>query len=101
MTDQTSDPNAPAEYAFTVTHYTRPTGDYAGFSQVTTGDLSADDAKAWIDARNELSASQGLKATESAQDAPAAAPAGDGQPTLGEAASGQLGDGQGDVQASA
>jgi hypothetical protein len=101
MTDQTTEPGAPAEHAFTVTHYIRPTGDYAGFAQVTTGELSADDAKAWIDGRSEVAAQQGLAGLQSATEPPEAAPAGDGQPTLDEASEEPPADGQADVQASA
>lgn len=75
--DQTEAGQLP-EHAFTITHYIRPGNDYAGWSQVTSGEMSAGQAHDWLQARQEHAEQLGLRDAQPVTTAPGASPAGEG-----------------------
>jgi hypothetical protein len=74
MSESATPETTPAEHAFQVTHYIRPAGQYASWSQDTTAEVSAVEAAAWIEAQQAAAVELGLTDAQPAQDAQAGAP---------------------------
>jgi hypothetical protein len=72
MSEQTQESGTPAEHAFSVTHFVRPAGQFGSWTQSTSPEGSAAEARAFIDTEQESAKAAGLTDPQDSQGAPQA-----------------------------